>query len=242
MQAPLSPSSTHQAGQNWTTPTRARVRQARADGKSWGTIFKELGVPRSTARGICKAESSRTSRKGKLYQKRLLTTRDIRQILRTISRNYTSRRLTFSQVRALLGLQASARTIRRELRKAGYRRCIACPRPFISRKQAKKRLDFALQHRWWGTSDWAASQAGGGDWRKVIWSDESIFELGKSGRVWVTRRVDEKKCSDCIKSTYRSGRVSVMIWGAIGWDWKSPLVFLEKEEGYKGVNSKVYRD
>ena len=33
-----------------------------------------------------------------------------------------------------------------------------------------------------------------------------------------------------------------MIWGAIGWDYKSPLVFMEKEEGCKGVNSRVYRD
>ena len=33
-----------------------------------------------------------------------------------------------------------------------------------------------------------------------------------------------------------------MIWGAISWDWKSPLVFLEKEKGAKGVNSRVYRD
>ena len=33
-----------------------------------------------------------------------------------------------------------------------------------------------------------------------------------------------------------------MIWGAIGWEWKSPLVFLEKEEGCKGVNSRACRD
>ena len=33
-----------------------------------------------------------------------------------------------------------------------------------------------------------------------------------------------------------------MIWGAIGWDYKSPLVFLKKEEGCKGVNSRAYRD
>ena len=33
-----------------------------------------------------------------------------------------------------------------------------------------------------------------------------------------------------------------MIWGAIGWDYKSPLVFLQKEEGCKGVNSRAYRD
>ena len=53
----------------------------------------------------------------------------------------------------------------------------------------------------------------------------------------MTRCVDEKRCQSCIRSTYRSRRVMVMIWGAIGWDWKSPLIFLEKEKGAKGVNS-----
>jgi hypothetical protein len=58
----------------------------------------------------------------------------------------------------------------------------------------------------------------------------------------VTCKVDEKRCLDYIKSTYHSGRVSIVIWGAIGWDYKSPLMFLETEEGYKGVNSRAYRD
>ena len=238
----LLSSPVHESGDMWRTPKRARVRQAPVDGKSWSQIHAELGVPKATAQRICKAKSSRTTRKGKACKRRLLNTRAIRRIIRYIAQNWSTRRATFEQVKRALGIEASARTIRRELRKAGYRRCIACPRPFISRKQAKKRLDFALSHRWWGTSDWAASRLDGGDWRKVIWSDECIFELGKNGRIWVTRRVDEKRCSDCIKSTYRSGRVTVMIWGAIGWDWKSPLVFLEKEEGCKGVNSRAYRD
>jgi hypothetical protein len=39
---------------------------------------------------------------------------------------------------------------------------------------------------------------------------------------------------------YRSETVSVMVWGAIGWDWKSPLVFLVKEPGRKGICSAAY--
>jgi transposase len=31
-----------------------------------------------------------------------------------------------------------------------------------------------------------------------------------------------------------------MVWGAIGWNYKSPLVFLEKEEGRKGICSHAY--
>jgi hypothetical protein len=166
--------------------------------------------------------------------------REIRHAIRFISKDYTSRCLTYERVRALLGIKASARTIRRELRRAGYRRCIACPRPFISRAQAKQRLFFTRVHRWWGTSDYAATREGGGDWRKVIWSDECTWETGRKGRAWITRRTDEKRCSTCIRSVYRSGRFTVMIWGAIGWDYKSPLVFLEKLPGRKGVCSKAY--
>ena len=76
-----------------------------------------------------------------------------------------------------------------------------------------------MEHRWWGTSDYALHREDGkqgGDWRKVVWSDEATFEARKCGRIWVTRRVDEKRCTSCIRSVYRSGRFSVMIWGAIG--------------------------
>ena len=31
-----------------------------------------------------------------------------------------------------------------------------------------------------------------------------------------------------------------MIWGIIGWEYKSPLVFLKKVENSKGYNSMIY--
>jgi hypothetical protein len=31
-----------------------------------------------------------------------------------------------------------------------------------------------------------------------------------------------------------------MVWGAIGWDWKSPLILLTKKEGIRGICSKAY--
>src|SRR2546430_550805 len=98
-------------------------------------------------RRILNQESSRRGRKGKVYKPHLMSTRDIRHCISHISKDWSTRRLSFAQVKAQLGVQASVRTIRRELRRAGYRRCIACPRPYISRNQAKKRLAFALEHR-----------------------------------------------------------------------------------------------
>ena len=31
-----------------------------------------------------------------------------------------------------------------------------------------------------------------------------------------------------------------MVWGALGWDYKSPLVFLTREEGKRGICSTTY--
>lgn len=231
----LSPMPLHKVGGNWDTPARAKVRGLFKAGHRPCDIFRMTRIPEPTISRILKENGSRRTRKGRKYKPNKLSNREVRRIIRYLSKNFTTRAQSIAQVRAVCKVEASESTIRRALKRAGYRRCVACPRPFINARQAKQRVAFARRYRWWGTSDEAD-----GDWRLVIWSDECTFETGKRGRVWVTRRVDEKHCTDCIKSVYRSGRKSIMVWGAIGWDWKSPLVFLEKEEGRKGICSKAY--
>ena len=41
--------------------------------------------------------------------------------------------------------------------------------------EAKKRLDFAFSHRWWGTSDQRTCQPNGGDWRKGFFGVRSLY-------------------------------------------------------------------
>jgi hypothetical protein len=65
---------------------------------------------------------------------------------------------------------------------------------------------------------------------------------GERGRLYITRRVWEKLHPDCIQSVYRSGRTSFMVWGAIGWGWKSKLVFLGGRHGGGGINSRDYAE
>ena len=198
----------HSPNKEWHTPVRAKVRLLRKQGLSYSQISNATSLARSTIQRIIKAKSSRRSRKGKEYKPKRITPRDLRRIIRWVVTNWTTRRASYSRIKAALNINTSTTTIRRALRAAGYRRCVACPRPFINTNQAKRRLEFARRYRWWGTNEW----------KRVLWSDEATFETGKRGRIWVTRRTDEKRCPDCIKSVYRSGRVSVMIWGAIGWD------------------------
>ena len=75
---------------------------------------------------------------------------------------------------------------------------------------------------------------------KSLLERRATFETGKRGRLWATKIPDEKHCLGCIKSVYRSGRMSVIVWAAIGWGWKSPLIFLEVEDGSKEICSKAY--
>jgi hypothetical protein len=50
------------------------------------------------------------------------------------------------------------------------------------------------------------------DWKHIIWTDESTFEIGKNTqqiRVWCN--LSERYDTACITPSFKSGRLSVMI-------------------------------
>ena len=75
-------------------------------------------------------------------------------------------------------IDCSVYTVRRALKKSGFRAIVKQKRPRLSAKHVHARLAFALKHQHW-TFD---------DWKRVIWSDETkINRLGSDGRemVWI---------------------------------------------------------
>ena len=195
---------------DWKTPPCKTIHILAIQGKSDWQIWQETCILRSTVQCIHKQESSRWLHKTRPNKAQMVTARDSHHAIWIISKDYTSWCLTFECIHTLLGIKASAHTIWWELHQLGYWCCIACPWPFISCTQAKKRVSFTQIHQWWGTSDYAATKVGG-DWQKVIFSDECTWETGRKGRAWITWWMDEKWCSTCIGSVYRSGRYTVMI-------------------------------
>jgi len=132
---------------NWKSPARAVVRYLAHQGISDGKISMKTGIPKSTIRYIRLDISNRRPHKIKGFHKEIMSSREIRRVIRFVSTNYSTRRLTFKQVKAQLGIEASARTIRRMLRKEGYKRCIACARPYTNPDQEKRRLKYAYSHK-----------------------------------------------------------------------------------------------
>ena len=110
-------------------------------------IIQRSRLAKSTVYNILAAMSSQRTRKGKQYKPHILSQRTVRQIIRTITSDYTARRLSITKVKSILGLRASKATIARELKAYGYRRYVACRRPCILRAAGKKSLRFVLDHR-----------------------------------------------------------------------------------------------
>jgi Transposase/DDE superfamily endonuclease len=102
------------------------------------------------------------------------------------------------------GLLISVRTARRTLVKAGLFARRPCKKPFISAKNRKVRLQWAKDHLNWTKEDW----------KKILWSDESKFNLfGSDGQKYVRRPVLKRYDKRYQLPTVKHGGGSVMVWG-----------------------------
>jgi len=72
-----------------------------------------------------------------------------------------------------------------------------------------------------------------------MYSDECTFDTSKRGLQWATRMHSERYHDDCIQHTFPSSQASVGVWGAISYNMKSELVFLNPA-GKKGITCNDY--
>ena len=94
-------------------------------------------------------------------------------------------------------------------------------RYYILERLILERLAFAKEHSHWTLEDW----------NKVIWTDEAFFEIGKlSHQVHVWRKYHERYQWDCIVPSFKFGRSSIMVWGAITSSTQSYLVLIPPDK------------
>ncbi|KAI9921960.1 hypothetical protein PsorP6_001594 [Peronosclerospora sorghi] len=193
-------------------------RRGATAGSSFRDIAAHLGIPRTTVQSVyyhfqqtgfleplkCPGRPPKLTERGK------------RGLTRYVQQN---RRAPLSEITNAVPSNFSERTVRRALHEAEIFARVAPKKPYLSALHQQKRLAFAQKYR-----SWTAAQ-----WEKIIWTDESSFEVGKAFRqVLVWRRSYEKYYPDCLAPTFKSGRTSVMIYAAFAGCEKLYIVFMPK--------------
>lgn len=126
----------------------------------------------------------------------------------------------------------SESTVRRRLAAKNLKGYIAAKKPLLRAINKKKRLQWAKKYQ-----DWTEK-----DWEKVLFTDESKFEIfGNKRRRFVRRLPGERMKPQCIAPTVKHGGSSVMVWGCFGSNKIGDLVKVEgtmKKEDYHSILQK----
>ena len=206
----------------------AIVEMVRA-GLSQSHVARFYNMSRSTVASI--VQRSRTIQSGieKRGAKRALSERCVRRLLRCVSTNrFKPLFVVSNEFRTNQGRKLSVRTIRRYLRRYGISSYVAVSKPFLSRKHINARLYWAQLYGGWKTEQWG----------KVAFTDESSFTLKpKSLRMRVWRKAGTRYDLQNMLPTFKSGYVTLSVWGAFSIYGRTPLVRI-----YGTLNQHKYRD
>ncbi|OXA40190.1 Transposable element Tcb1 transposase [Folsomia candida] len=162
-------------------------------------------------------------------RKSIFNTREKRSILKTVKVNPRASAVDIANSAEIdLGKKASPKTIRRILNEDGLKNFRAKKKPFISKRNIKKRMDFAKEHIHKDQSFW----------NKVLWSDESKFNVfGSDGRIRVWRKTNEALKMKNLNPTVKHGGGSVMVWGCFSSAGPGNMEFVETT-----MNQHIYQD
>jgi transposase len=149
-------------------------------------------------------EKPRTGRPGKI------TDRDKRLILRILKSKQAGTATEICKVlKTSHKIEISRQTVARVLNSFGFSCRIKKKKPRLTVKHRKDRLHWAKEHEAWTTDDW----------RKVIWSDESKFNLLNSdGKEYYWTNRPAEITDDSVKPTVKFGGGGVMVWSCITWE------------------------
>ena len=216
----------------WSDDLRNLVVKHHLEGDSVRDVAEKAGISRSTAHNIIQRfkKTGSAANRSRTGRKRKTTAREDRLIRQKILVNRKKGAESVSKELAHESMiEVSAQTVRRRMHEAGYHGHVARKKPYISPKNKVKRLNWARERRHEDMSYW----------KKILWSDESKFDLfGSDGRQMVWRRSHEAMRPDCLKQTVKHGGGSLMVWGAMSSGGVGNLVLVEgimKKEDYEKI-------
>ena len=124
-------------------------------------------------------------------------------------------------------LHVSVNTICCTLQRNGLLARVKKRKPLLTKQHSQSHLAFAKKYK-----DWMVE-----DWRGVVWSDESKFQLfGSDGRQWYWKKPNKLLDTRHISPTVKHGGGNIMVWGCIT---SSGVGYLCHIDG--GLNRELYQ-
>ena len=205
----------------YSSPRRIGIVAAlKKEGLSNNAISQRIGKDRRTVDRIVKRleNDPEACPKAKSGRPRCSTARDDRRLKNAILED---RRRGSTELQAIMedsGVSMSKRTVRHRLQSMGYIARKPRKKPLLTNNMKKARLNWAREHK-----DWSIER-----WKRVLWSDESRFNLYASdGRRLVRRRPGEEFHPSCLERKVKHPD-GVMIWGCFSWFGVGRLFICEK--------------
>ena len=133
-----------------------------------------------------------------------------------------------AELQTELNITISETTIRRRAHEIGLYGRVARKKPYLTKANRGKRLEYARTYR--------AKPLG--FWNNVIWSDESKFNLfGSDGKVMVWRSTKEELQTRCTVLIVKHGGGNVKCWECFSSSGVDNLVFIDGN-----MTGELYRD
>lgn len=208
-------------GKQTSTDTREIVIKFHNEGKS----LREIGSIINRSHAAVKKIIDKYKNFGKVENlhkvgrpKRLNET-EIRSIVRTVKQNPAESAVKIAEAISESSRKTvSASTIRRALHANGLHGRVPRKKPYISKVNQKRRLDYAKKYK---DKDITF-------WKNVVFSDESKFEIfGKKKLVKIWRSKNQELAENNMVATVKHGGGSVMVWGCMAVSGVGNLVFIE---------------
>ena len=210
---------------------KGMIRAWNEEGVSNREIARRLGVCEGTIRYNLRKQRETGSMDPlpKSGRRRATTAREDRHLVQTCRRNrfLCAPELAMDLARTS-GVEVHRSTVSRRLAEAGLHGRVARHKPRLTPLHKQRRLVWARQHLTWTAEDWS----------RVLWSDESRFQLYQSdGRVYVRRTVGEEYSENCVVPSVKHGGSGIMVWGCMS---SAGVGCLTRVEG--NINAVIYVD